>query len=539
MSFKHTTVRTQLTLGFGVLVVIVLAVVLLSMNALSQANNRFKTHVQQVSAREASVNLILSGVKDSSLNIYGLVLVSEPADIEAGKRQVAAAEEKTTAALTQLQAAIKEHSDVTDKDRQFVTAIFNAEEGYRPVAKHIVDLALDEKKAEAIDRMNRELRPQLTLLLNTTNDYLKYSNARATESLNTAQDAYQQTRLIFIIISLVALSLAVILGGIIIRSLFRALGEEPVVLGQVVQRIAAGDLSEVKGAKNAPQNSVLAELGEMQVKLHQLINQVANSAESIVSASTEITLGNEDLSRRTEAQASSLEQTSASMEELTATVKHNADNAHQGNLMATNASQVAQRGGVVVERVVSTMHEIAESSGKVTQIITVIEGIAFQTNILALNAAVEAARAGEQGRGFAVVAGEVRTLAQRSANAAKEIKNLISESVERINVGSKLVDEAGTTMMEVVNAVKGVNSLMAEITLASSEQHTGIDQVNKAVVNMDEATQQNAALVEQSAAAADSLKQQAHILLKGISAFDISRAGNLNISATAAAKVLR
>ncbi|MFD3238991.1 methyl-accepting chemotaxis protein [Rahnella perminowiae] len=539
MSFKHTTVRTQLTLGFGVLVVIVLAVVLLSMNALSQANNRFKTHVQQVSAREASVNLILSGVKDSSLNIYGLVLVSEPADIEAGKRQVAAAEEKTTAALTQLQAAIKEHSDVTDKDRQFVTAIFNAEEGYRPVAKHIVDLALDEKKAEAIDRMNRELRPQLTLLLNTTNDYLKYSNARAKESLNTAQDAYQQTRLIFIIISLVALSLAVILGGIIIRSLFRALGEEPVVLGQVVQRIAAGDLSEVKGAKNAPQNSVLAELGEMQVKLHQLINQVANSAESIVSASTEITLGNEDLSRRTEAQASSLEQTSASMEELTATVKHNADNAHQGNLMATNASQVAQRGGVVVERVVSTMHEIAESSGKVTQIITVIEGIAFQTNILALNAAVEAARAGEQGRGFAVVAGEVRTLAQRSANAAKEIKNLISESVERINVGSKLVDEAGTTMMEVVNAVKGVNSLMAEITLASSEQHTGIDQVNKAVVNMDEATQQNAALVEQSAAAADSLKQQAHILLKGISAFDISRAGNLNISATAAAKVLR
>ncbi|UJD90778.1 chemotaxis protein [Rahnella aquatilis] len=539
MSFKHTTVRTQLTLGFGVLVVIVLAVVLLSMNALSQANNRFKTHVQQVSAREASVNLILSGVKDSSLNIYGLVLVSEPADIEAGKRQVAAAEEKTTAALTQLQAAIKEHSDVTDKDRQFVTAIFNAEEGYRPVAKHIVDLALDEKKAEAIDRMNRELRPQLTLLLNTTNDYLKYSNARAKESLNTAQDAYQQTRLIFIIISLVALSLAVILGGIIIRSLFRALGEEPVVLGQVVQRIAAGDLSEVKGAKNAPQNSVLAELGEMQVKLHQLINQVANSAESIVSASTEITLGNEDLSRRTEAQASSLEQTSASMEELTATVKHNADNAHQGNLMATNASQVAQRGGVVVERVVSTMHEIAESSGKVTQIITVIEGIAFQTNILALNAAVEAARAGEQGRGFAVVAGEVRTLAQRSANAAKEIKNLISESVERINVGSKLVDEAGTTMMEVVNAVKGVNSLMAEITLASSEQHTGIDQVNKAVVNMDEATQQNAALVEQSAAAADSLKQQAHILLKGISAFDISRAGNLNITATAAAKVLR
>lgn len=532
MHFKNTTVRTQLTLGFGVLVAIVLAVVLLSINSLSKANNRFKTHVQQVSARESSVNLILSGVKDSSLSIYGLVLVSEAADIEAGKKQVAAAEEKTTAALTQLKSAISQHSDVTPQDRQFVSAINKAEEEYRPVASHIVELALAEKKAEAIDRMNRELRPQLTLLLNTANDYLKYSTARAKESLNTAQEAYQQTRLIFIIISLVALSLAVILGGIIIRSLFRALGEEPVVLGQVVQRIAGGDLSQVKGAKNAPPMSVLAAIGEMQEKLHQLISQVANSAESIVSASTEITLGNEDLSRRTEAQASSLEQTSASMEQLTATVKHNADNAHQGNLMATSASQVAQRGGNVVERVVSTMHEIAESSGKVTQIITVIEGIAFQTNILALNAAVEAARAGEQGRGFAVVAGEVRTLAQRSANAAKEIKNLIGESVERINIGSKLVDEAGTTMMEVVNAVKGVNSLMAEITLASSEQHTGIDQVNKAVVNMDEATQQNAALVEQSAAAADSLKQQAHILLEGISAFDISRAGNINVAAT-------
>jgi methyl-accepting chemotaxis protein-1 (serine sensor receptor) len=531
MHFKNTTVRTQLTLGFGVLVAIVLAVVLLSINSLSQANNRFKNHVQQVSARESSVNLILSGVKDSSLSIYGLVLVSEAADIEAGKKQVAAAEEKTAVALTQLQEAIKQHSDVTDQDRQFVAAIAHAEEEYRPIAKHIVDLALEEKKAEAIDRMNRELRPQLTLLLNTANEYLKYSTARAKESLNTSQDTYQQTRLIFIIISLVALTLAIILGGIIIRSLFRALGEEPVVLGQVVHRIAAGDLSQVKGANDAPQNSVLAAIGQMQEKLRQLVNQVANSAESIVSASTEITQGNEDLSRRTEAQASSLEQTSASMEELTATVKHNADNAHQGNLMATNASHVAQRGGSVVERVVSTMHEIADSSGKVTQIITVIEGIAFQTNILALNAAVEAARAGEQGRGFAVVAGEVRTLAQRSATAAKEIKNLIGESVERINIGSKLVDEAGSTMQEVVNAVKGVNDLMAEITLASSEQHTGIDQVNKAVVHMDEATQQNAALVEQSAAAAESLKQQAYILLEEISAFDSSRAGNITATA--------
>jgi len=330
MQFKNTTVRTQLTLGFGVLVVIVLAVVILSMNSLSNANDRFKTHVQQVAARESSVNLILSGVKDSSLSLYRLVVVSAAADIEAGKKQVAAAEDKTATALKQLQAAVTRHTDVTDQDRQFVAAIARAEEAYRPVAHNIVELALAEKKAEAIDRMNRELRPQLTQLLTSANQYLQYSTERADASLNTAEAAYQQTRIIFIAISLLALTLAVILGAMIIRSLFRALGEEPAVLGQVVQRIAQGDLSQVNGASTAPSGSVLAAIGEMQEKLHQLISQVANSAESIVSASSEITLGNEDLSRRTEAQASSLEQTSASMEQLTATVKHNADNAHQG-----------------------------------------------------------------------------------------------------------------------------------------------------------------------------------------------------------------
>ena len=199
MHFNNMSVRTQLTLGFVVLVAIVLVVVILSVSSLSKANDSFKTHVQQVSARESSVNSILSGVKDSSLNIYGLVLVSEAADIEAGKKQVATAQEKTIAAIGQLQSAVEQHSDITDKDRNFVAAILNAELAYRPIAQHIVELALAEKKAEAIDRMNRELRPQLTLLLNSADQYLKYSKEQAKESLNTAQGAYQQTRLIFII----------------------------------------------------------------------------------------------------------------------------------------------------------------------------------------------------------------------------------------------------------------------------------------------------------------------------------------------------
>ncbi|MEA9391611.1 methyl-accepting chemotaxis protein [Acerihabitans sp. TG2] len=533
MQFHRATVRTQLTLAFGLLVAAVLAVSVLAFQALSDANSRFKSHVEQVSARESSTNLILSAIKDRSLDIYGLVLVSEAADIEAGKKQVALAEQISDGALEKLRQAIAHNPDVTDADRNLVAEIVKSEAAYTPIANSIVALALAEKKAEAIDRMNRELRPQLTRLLDATTHYLKYSQQRAVDSVNESGRVFRTTQLILAGAGLFALTLAVLLGLAITRSLLLALGAEPVVLGHVVQRIAGGDLSQVAGAAKAAEGSVLAAIARMQEQLHRLVSQVASSAQSIASASSEITFANEDLSRRTEAQAASLEQTSASMEQLTATVKHNADNARQGNLMATGASAVAIRGGNVVQRVVATMHDIAESSSKVTQIITVIESIAFQTNILALNAAVEAARAGEQGRGFAVVAGEVRILAQRSASAAKEIKDLIGQSVDRVNVGSQQVDEAGSTMKEVVEAVQRVNDLMAEITLATAEQHTGIEQVNKAVVQMDDATQQNAALVEQSAAAAESLKQQAGVLLQEISAFDVSNAGETDRSVSA------
>ncbi len=534
MQFRHaTTVRTQLTLAFGLLVAAVLAVSVLSFQALSDANARFKTHVEQVSARESLANLMLSAIKDRSLDIYGLVLVSEPADIEAGKKQVALAEQISAGALAKLRQAIVQNPDVTDMDRRLVEGIVNSEAVYSPLASGIVTLALAEKKAEAIDRMNRELRPQLVTLLNATTLYLKYSQQRALDSVNMSGRVFRTTQLMLAGAGIFALTLAILLGLAITRSLMRALGAEPAVLGQVVQRIAQGDLSQVAGAAKAAEGSVLVAIARMQEQLYRLVSQVASSAKSIARASSEITSANEDLSRRTEAQAASLEQTSASMEQLTATVKHNADNARQGNQMATGASEVAIRGGHVVQRVVATMREISESSSKVTQIITVIESIAFQTNILALNAAVEAARAGEQGRGFAVVAGEVRILAQRSATAAKEIKDLIGQSADRVNIGSKQVDEAGSTMKEVVDAVQGVNDLMAEITLATTEQHTGIDQVNKAVVQMDEATQQNAALVQQSAAAAESLKQQAGVLLQEIAVFDISRAGESDRSVAA------
>ena len=290
----------------------------------------------------------------------------------------------------------------------------------------------------------------------------------------------------------------------------------------VARRIAAGDLTQKIDVRSHDETGqMLQGLKEMNASLLATVTQVRAGTQAIGLASREIAMGNADLSSRTESQASSLEETASSMEELTSTVKQNADNARQANQLVVSASDVALRGGNVVGQVVDTMGAIKKSSRKIVDIIGVIDGIAFQTNILALNAAVEAARAGEQGRGFAVVAAEVRNLAQRSAGAAKEIKSLIADSVERVDLGSKLVDEAGQTMDEVVTSVKHVADIMSEILAASQEQSAGIEQVNKAITQIDEMTQQNAALVEQAAAAAESMQNQAAALAQAVSVFRI------------------
>ena len=307
----------------------------------------------------------------------------------------------------------------------------------------------------------------------------------------------------------------------VVRTIWQQLGGEPEYAREIAAAVAAGDLSMQIEMDNDDSTSLLAALKEMQDRLQQMVSEIKTSAETIKVASAEIASGNSDLSSRTESQASSLEETASSMEALTDTVKQNADNARQANQMVESASGVAVKGGEVVSQVVATMTDINQSSKKIVDIISVIDGIAFQTNILALNAAVEAARAGEQGRGFAVVASEVRNLAQRSAAAAKEIKTLIGDSVDKVHAGSQLVDQAGQTMDEIVASVKRVSDIMTEITAASQEQSAGIQEISQAIGQMDEMTQQNSALVEQAAAAAESLEEQADMLTKSLDVFKL------------------
>ncbi|MDP2025164.1 methyl-accepting chemotaxis protein [Sulfuriferula sp.] len=387
------------------------------------------------------------------------------------------------------------------------------------------ELAIAGNKEQASALMKAETIPALHTLQESLSAFREFNKKNVMAGSAEIKQSIESMRAWILILGGVALLIGIFAAFLITRSLLKQLGGEPDYAAGIAERIAGGDLAVAIETNVHDQSSLLFAMKTMRDSLVNIVSQVRSGTDTIATASSQIAAGNLDLSSRTEEQASSLEETASSMEELTSTVKQNADNARQANQLAVTASEVAVKGGAVVAQVVDTMGEINASSKKIADIIGVIDGIAFQTNILALNAAVEAARAGEQGRGFAVVAAEVRNLAQRSAGAAKEIKTLISDSLETVEGGAKLVDQAGATMSEIVESVKRVTDIMGEITAASQEQTSGIEQINQAISQMDEVTQQNAALVEQAAAASESLQDQAGNLAQVVSIFKLGEDG--------------
>ncbi|PXX47343.1 methyl-accepting chemotaxis protein [Undibacterium pigrum] len=514
MNLRNFKIGTRLGVGFALILAGLISVILF-VNALS-GNNR-KAMVdglnlsaqKQVLANNMKSALFEGGIAMRNIGIQSDVgeMQKEEAKVKLQKKKYEDAKEKIASlGLSEEEkkilgdiAKIDKEIDKPLKDAVGQALAFNAEG-----AAKIIATVIDPLSTKSIQEMNKLVDVQ---------------DVASKQVFETFSAAGAKLTIWLYVILLSALAVGALFAWTITRSITQPL-QEALTLAETV---AEGDLrSQVTVSGNDEVTSLFQALKNMNDNLAATVGQVRTGTETITVASQEIASGNADLSSRTESQASSLEETASSMEELTSTVRQNADNARQANQLVVSASSVAVKGGEVVGQVVSTMGSIKESSRKIVDIIGVIDGIAFQTNILALNAAVEAARAGEQGRGFAVVAAEVRNLAQRSASAAKEIKSLISDSVDKVDQGSKLVDEAGKTMDEIVTSVQHVADIMSEITAASQEQSSGIEQVNLAITQMDEMTQQNAALVEQAAAAAESMEEQAVALAQAVSVFKMN-----------------
>jgi methyl-accepting chemotaxis protein len=513
MSIANLKIGTRLGLGFAAVLALMLGLTLTGIGSAGKIQDNLDNIVHSNVYKMGLLQEMTDSVHIVSRVMRTLVILSDEAEMATENKKIKAARANYNAASDSLS-----KTPASDAGKAARARIAELQSLARPLNDKVIELARANKNAEATEILIKQAAPATQKWLDALREDIALQRDSGEKDAQTAHDAYLSARTLMFGLTVVAMLIGAALAWLVTRSITGPL----TAAIKVAETVASGDLSsqiEVRGRDETGQ--LLLALKNMNASLLQIVGQVHGSTDTIATASRQIAAGNLDLSSRTEQQASALEETASSMEELTSTVRQNADNARQANVLAVSACEVAVKGGQVVTQVVDTMGAINSSSKKIVDIIGVIDGIAFQTNILALNAAVEAARAGEQGRGFAVVATEVRNLAQRSAAAAKEIKQLIDASVEQVEVGSKLVDQAGLTMDELVSSVRHVTDIMGEIAAASREQETGIEQINQAITEMDNVTQQNAALVEEAAAAAQSLQEQAGTLAQVVGVFKL------------------
>jgi methyl-accepting chemotaxis protein len=519
MSFwKNLSVKAKLIGAFGLLIALILLLSAAALTTIRGDGERFRAHVEGIQARAAAANEVRLAVDRRAIAARNLVLVTRPDDVAAEKAAVLAAVEDVRRSLATLQ-SLSAQPDVPARARELVESIARVEQQYGAVAEAIVGIALTGDRDGAVGRMNERCRPLLAALVQATDSYIRYTAETSAQGVIEMNEEQARQLVLLGSCSLLAVVLALTAAVAITRGVVQPLNQ---AVG-LISAVAEGQLDlSIPAGRRDEFGRLLDAINHMQGSLRGLVASVRQGADSLSLASAEIAQGNHHLSSRTEHQASALQQTASSMEQLGVTVRQNADNASQANRLAESATRVAREGGEIVGQAVDTMRGIREASDRIADITGVIDGIAFQTNILALNAAVEAARAGDEGRGFAVVAGEVRALALRSAEAAREIKALIADSTARVEAGVAQVGQAGETMRQVVDSIACVTSIMGEISTASAEQSEGVGQVGGAVSSMDQATQQNAALVEEMAAAASSLKQQAVELVRAVGVFKLS-----------------
>ncbi len=529
MNIANIKIGPRLGLGFGFILLLLVCVAGLGIYSMAKSDAALR-HIVEVNVKKSAYLEKMEGsVHIVSRVIRTIALLSDENAANAQRQKILDVRKTYNDAFDAL-----EKMPLDEEDKGHIAKIKEFQLAARALNEKFIELAKTDKDA-AVQFLLKDVVPANNHWQEAMEEFGELQRQDNLKDEEAAIENYQAARLVMLVLSTLALLAGVLFGWLISRSITQPIGAAV----KIAQTVAVGNLtSQIEVNSHDEVGELLQALKDMSVSLQTIVSQVRAGTESISSASTQIASGNMDLSSRTEQQAGSLEETASSLEELTSTVQQNSDNARQASSLAKTASDVAGRGGEVVSEVVDTMTSINESSRKIVDIISVIDGIAFQTNILALNAAVEAARAGEQGRGFAVVASEVRNLAQRSASAAKEIKALISDSVEKVDAGSRLVARAGNTMNEVVESVKRMTDVVAEIAAATQEQTTGLSQINIAVSEMDTVTQKNAALVEEAAAAAGAMQDQARALAKLVSTFIIDGAQSLTASPRVSARAV-